>query len=664
MKSLFSSLCALAVGACLILSNQTAALAETLTVQSPDKSVEVAVNLGDQMTYSVTFHGTAVLADSRLGLKFKDQNSFGPVKVVDQMIYPIDQTWTNRLSKQSVYKDKCNALVCVVEEASAPNRLLKLIFRVYNDGIAFRYAIPAQTALNNFVLEADQTEYAFTGDEFAWMSEFPNFNSSQERTFEKKKLSTLKSDAFVICPLVVESAKYCAALTEAELTDWAGAQFAAAEAGNTEGQPATLRIRLTPRKDGNGCVVGKANAQSPWRVILLGEKPVDLINNSGIILNVSAPCAIGDADWIQTGPSSWDWWTEANKVLNTETLKKRIDLAAEMGWKFTTLDDPWYFNSKFQYKPGLKVDTTAGNGNVDIPEAFAYAKSKGIGICLWLHYQDLLECGVEKTFQAYEKWGAAGVKIDFMDSDNQEMVNWIADVTKLGAKYHLLVNFHGMYKPTGLQRAYPNQITREGVRGNEYNKFSDGVPTTHQTTLPFTRFLCGPADYTPGGFHNRHLDTFVKQVKMQDPPCQEIGTRAHGLALCCLFDSPLMTLCDDPSAYAGQPGLEFLKDLPSVWDETTALDGAIGQFLIQVRRKADKFYLGAITNEQPRQNKVALSFLKPNCSYKAQLFADVPESAQDAEKVAVKTIEVKSTDVLELDMVRDGGFAAIFTPIE
>ncbi len=662
MKSLLNCFWATAVGCCAVLFNPSLARCETLTVQSPDQSVKVDVKLGDQMTYNLTYHGNAVLSDSKLGLKFKGQDTFSAVQVLESKITPVDQTWTTRFSKQSVYQDKCNELTVSVEEKSAPKRLLNLVFRVYNDGIAFRYVVPEQQQLNKFVLEADQTEYTFPADEFAWMSVFNHFNSSQEQTFEKQKLSSITPKSFVICPLVVETEKYCAAITEAELTDWSGAQFTACEKGNAENGTVTLKTLLTPRRDRNGCVVGQANAQSPWRVILLGEKPIDLINNSGIILNVSAPCALEDTSWIEPGVSSWDWWPVANKDLSTETLKKRIDFSAQMGWKYTTVDDPWYFNSKFQRKPGMKVDTTAGNDKVDIQEALAYAKSKGVRIFLWLHYQDILECGVEKTFQAYEKWGAAGVKIDFMDCDHQEMVNWIADVTKLGAKYHLMVNFHGMYKPTGLQRAYPNQITREAVRGNEYNKFTSGVTTTHQTTIPFTRFLCGPGDYTPGGFRNRHLDTFTKQHQMRTPPCQEIGTRAHALALCCLYDSPLMTLCDDPSAYQGQPGVEFLKNLPSVWEQTQALDGKIGEYLVQIRRTGETFYLGAITNQQPRKTSVSLSFLKPGCVYQAQLFSDVPESAQDAEKIAVKTVEVKSTDVLELDMVRDGGFCAIFQP--
>ena len=627
----------------------------TFVLSSPSKNVTVNIRDGETLTYDVTLNGKTVLAPSKLGLTFKDQPAFGPMQVQKMTGRDVDETWENRFSKRRIYRDHCKEATIQLVETVGLRRTLTLVVRVYDDGLAFRYMIPEQEHIGDFVLLSDDTQFAFTGDWRCWASDYPSFNSSHENEFPEMKLSGLSEDSHAVCPLVVQGDFGYAALTEAELTRWAGANFAHADGENT------LKIRLTPRADGNGCVVRCAPAASPWRVILLGEKPVDLVNNSGIVLNVSAPCVLEDTDWIQTGASSWDWWSEGNIVLNTDTLKERIDLAAEMGWKFTTLDDPWYFNSMFQRKPGLVVDTTRGCGTIALEEAFAYAKSRGIGICLWMHYNDVNYCGREKTFIEYEKWGASGVKIDFMNADDQETVEWIAETTALAAKHRLVVNYHGMYKGTGMERAYPNQITREGILGTEYNKFSTRVTTRHCATLPFTRWLVGPGDFTPGGFLNVQPENFKMQEKLSVPPCMEQGTRAHALAMCLITDSPILTICDAPKHYANQPGLEFLRNIPAVWDETRALDGAVGEYYVVARRSGKTFYASAITNENPREITLKLDFLSPGVTYTAAIYADAPESSEDAAKIQISRQNVTSADTLNLPMVRNGGWNAVFT---
>lgn len=638
---------------------------EVKTLSSPSGNVRMAVSVGEKLTWSLTYDGKTVLSPSNLGLTFKNAPALGEMKVADCTVKTINETWSNPLSKKSVYVNHCAEMELKTVETNAPYRELILVFRAYDDGVALRYVVPEQSALPGaFVLTSDDTQFSFTGDWTCWASDQKQFNTSQEKEFPAMKLSDVSEDSFMICPLVVSGDFGYCALLESDLLKWAGAQFAAAP-GNKAGEPCALAVRLTPRKDGNGCVMRETGAKSPWRVVTLGKTPADLVNNSGIVLNCATPCVLEDASWVEAGASSWDWWSEGNLVLNTETLKSRIDLAAENGWKFTTLDDPWYFNSKFQFKPEYLTDTASGCGTIDLPEAFAYAKSKGVKIFLWMHYQDFDFCGHERTFTAYEKWGAAGMKIDFMDSDNQERVEWIEDVVKNAAKHHLMINFHGMYKPTGMERTYPNQITREGILGNEYNKFSGKITSEHCATLPFTRWLCGPGDFTPGGFVNRQPEHFYTQKNLRTPTCCEQGTRAHALAMCLITDSPCLTICDSPQNYAGQPGFSFLKGIPAVWDETVALDGEIGKYYLHYRRSGDKFYVGAITNAEARELSLKLDFLKPGKTYVAQIFCDTPQSTgteeKDAEKIAEITKEVTSTDALTIQMVRNGGWTAIFT---
>lgn len=642
--------------------------AEVKTLESPSGTVKVNVSVGEKLTYELTFDGKTVLKPSNLGMTFKDAPALGAMKVTDCSTQTINETWTNRFSKKSTYANHCNEMTLKVAETAAPNRELTVIFRAYDDGIALRYAVPVQSAFPGaFVVASDDTQFAFTGDLTCWASDHKRFNTAHEEEFREMKLSAITDQSCCVCPLVVTGEFGYCALMESDLLKWAGAQYAAVAGGNQPNQPATIAIRLTPRADGNGCVLRETGAQSPWRVITLGKKAVDLVNNSGIILNCATPCVLEDTSWVRAGASSWDWWSEGNLVLNNETFKARVDLASENGWAFTTLDDPWYFNSKFQFKPELLTDTARGCGTINMDEAFQYAASKNVGVFLWMHYQDFDFCGHERTFTQYEKWGAAGMKIDFMNSDNQERVEWIEDVVKNAAKHHLMINFHGMFKPTGMERTYPNHITREGILGNEFNKFSKRIDSTHTATLPFTRFLCGPGDFTPGGFINRQPENFYTQTvkHLCLPTADEQGTRAHALAMCLITDSPCLTICDKPENYAGQPGFAFLKNIPAVWDETSAVDGEVGKFFLVRRRSGDKFYASAITNADARELTLKLDFLKPGKTYVAQIFCDVPESGgtgeKDAEKIAEVVKEVTSADALTVKMVRNGGWNVILT---
>ena len=618
-------------------------------ITSPNGAVKIVVTQNESSpTYSVSFNGAAVLNESKTGLKFKDVDPGAGWSFIGTSESSRNETWTNRFGKKSQYVDHYNQITLVYANADMEFRY---VFRAYDDAAAFRYEILLKKE-QTCVVEEDLTQYSFPADFDVWTSNQGRFYTDQQQFFVKGKLSQIKEDAFDACPVVVETPDFCAAITEAALVDWAGAQFASAKLGST-----TLKTRLSPRKDKNGCVVVTKSTPSPWRVVLLGKTPVDLVNNSGAVLNLNPRCQIEDTSWIKPGASAWDWWSNGNKGMNTQTTIDRIDMAAAMGWKYMTIDDPWYCSWKMKNRIGCDIDTLQSTSAVDMPAIIAHAKEKGVGIFLWVESQDLQLCGVEKTFQQYEKWGVAGCKIDHMNADDQETVNWINNTLALAAKYHLMVNFHGIYKPTGIERTYPNLVTVEAVRGNEMGKSS--TDSAHTATLPFTRYLCGFGDYTPGGMLNRQPEKYSKTR-----PTQVVGTRAHELALCVLYDSPITTLCDTPEHYRGAAGVEILKNLPTVWDETTALDGAIGEFFVQTRRTGSVYYAAAITDANARQYKLNLSFLAPGKTYSAMIVKDVPDSAKDAEKAAVETIDVTAETTLTIDMVRNGGWVARFTEKE
>ncbi|MBR5160881.1 MAG: glycoside hydrolase family 97 protein, partial [Thermoguttaceae bacterium] len=607
------------------------AAAPQSVVTSPNGAVKIVVTQNESSpTYSVSFNGAAVLNESKTGLKFKDVDPGSGWSFVGTSESAQNETWTNRFGKKSQYVDHYNQITLVYANAEMEFRY---VFRAYDDAAAFRYEILLKKE-QTYVVEEDLTQYSFPADFDVWTSNQGRFYTDQQQFFVKGKLSQIKEDAFDACPVVVETPEFCAAITEAALVDWAGAQFASAKLGST-----TLKTRLSPRKDKNGCVVVTKSTPSPWRVVLLGKTPVDLVNNSGAVLNLNPRCQIEDTSWIKPGASAWDWWSNGNKGMNTQTTIDRVDMAAEMGWKYMTIDDPWYCSWKMKNRIGCDIDTLQSTSAVDMPAIIAHAKEKGVGIFLWVESQDLQLCGVEKTFEQYEKWGVAGCKIDHMNADDQETVNWINNTLALAAKYHLMVNFHGIYKPTGIERTYPNLVTVEAVRGNEMGKSS--TDSAHTATLPFTRYLCGFGDYTPGGMLNRQPEKYSKTR-----PTQVVGTRAHELALCVLYDSPITTLCDTPEHYRGAAGVEILRNLPTVWDETTALDGAIGEFFVQTRRIDSVYYAAAITDANARQYKLNLSFLAPGKTYSALIVKDVPDSAKDAEKAAVETIDVTADTTL------------------
>ena len=424
--------------------------------------------------------------------------------------------------------------------------------------------------------------------------------------------------------------------------------------GNSASSDTSLVTRLAPRKDGPGLVRASAPCKSPWRVLLLGEKAGDLIE-SDMVLNLNEPNVLGDASWVVPGKCAWDHWWSAEVKMDTPTQKEYIQFAADMGFPYQLVDWQWYgaFNTP-------TADITKVNPNVDMPELLRFAKERNVRLFVWLHSNDvnrfLTEGQLDDVFTLYNKWGLAGVKIDFMDRDDQEMVNWYHTIIKLAAKHKLMVDFHGAYKPTGTMRTYPNQITREGVMGEEYDKSSNRVTPEHDCTLPFTRMLAGPMDYTPGGFLNRSRDRW-----RQTTPTQVQGTRCHELAKFVIFDSPLTVLCDHPDNYRNQPGLEFLKVVPTVWDDTRIIDGFPGEFILDARRSGKEWFLGGMTNWDSRTVEIPLKFL-PEGRYTAHIFQDAPDADTEAEHLTATTKTVTNKETLKVRMASGGGIAIHFTP--
>jgi alpha-glucosidase len=626
-----------------------------VSVKSPNGTIEMTLRANGPLTYSVSVDGQVLLADSRLGLRFRDGVTLGAnARLAKVERSSSDSTWENKLGKRRMVRDHHQELHASFVEASG--RPFQVIVRAFDDGIGFRYVLPTTTSAQTqeFVLEEEQTQFSFPGNFqcYAGINENTGtknnpigYSGSQESEYKPTPLADLPSDQVRMLPLLVKTPAAWVAVTESDLYDWAGMWVnRATAAGN--GPSVILAARLAPRLDGEGLVKSVFPRRSPWRTILIARQPARLIE-SDLVLNLASPSVLADTSWIKPGIASWDWWSQVTRP-STATFRGFIQFSAEMGWPYALLDAGW--------SSGTNI--LQGSRSVNMDELVALAKERNVRLWLWAHWTSLDRNDTYlQAFPLYEKWGIAGVKIDFMNRDDQEMVNWYEKIVKAAAQHHLMVNYHGAFKPTGMIRTYPNQITREGILGNEYNRWSSRVTPEHKSTLPFTRMLAGPADFTPGGFLNKQLDQFQFNVR----PTQVQGTRCAELALFVCLESPIIHAADHPSHYKDQPGLDFLKIVPTVWDDTRALDGAVGEHVVIARRNGSRWFLGALTDRNPRDIPVKLSFLKSG-SWKLRLWHDAPDSDTNGEHLVIEERVVTSADALTLHLARAGGAVACFEP--
>lgn len=623
------------------------------SVMSPHSVVEAIVEVGDQIIYSVNFKGKPVVTRSVIRFEFRQAPPLGDEMIIlKSSVKEINETWAPVLKRKETILNNCRELTIQLQEKRFPRRMVNLVFRAYDEGLAFRTEFIGSGNKHEHVIAEERVEFNFTADHTIWAANHGHYRSSQENEYFRRKLSDLNDQMVIGLPMTVKVADDCyAAITEANITDYAGMYLKAGYSDNKF----SVRSQLSPlpnEKENGDKVKFKFPHKTPWRVIMLGDAPGRLVE-SEMVMNLNEPCAIADPSWIKPGMAAWDHWWSGEVKMENETIKSYIDLAAEMGWPYQIIDWQWYgeFN-----KPGADITKVAPQLNM--PEILAYAKKKNVRCWLWIYYTDVNRADVEKAFALYESWGIAGVKIDFMDSDDQEMVNWYHRIVKTAAKYHLMVDFHGAYKPDGFRRTYPNLVTREGVLGNEYNKWSLRITPEHIVTLPFTRMLAGPMDFTPGGFLNRTPEKFANGT-----PAQVQGTRAMQLAQFVIFDSPFMVACDSPANYKGQESSEFLKKVKTMWDDTKVLNGLVGEYITMARRSGNEWFIGSMTNSESRTLDVKLDFL-PDGKYKMVAFEDAPDAARNAESTLKSTRTVTKGDVVTLKMAPGGGFAAYLVPVK
>jgi alpha-glucosidase len=533
-----------------------------------------------------------------------------------------------------------------------------LTFRVYNDAVAYRFETALEDAL---VIKSETVAYNFAQDHSLYFPKEDSLQTHCERLYPVVKLSDIPAGQFCSLPALIDINKGPKLLiTEADLKDYAGLYLRGTASPRLEGLLPAVAVKEKQTSDRDVAVSERADYIAktsgrrtfPWRVCVIAQKDTDLLENQ-TVYKLSPPCKLKDTDWIKPGKVAWDWWNACNihgvdfkSGVNTETYKYYIDFAAEYDLEYIILDEGWY-------TLGNLLDVSPG---MDMEELFAYAKKKKVGIILWVVWKTLDDQLIPALDQ-FEAWGAKGIKVDFMQRDDQWMVQYYERVAMEAAKRHLMVDFHGSYSPKGLRRAYPNVISREGVKGLENCKWSRDITPEHCVTLPFTRMVAGPMDFTPGAMVNAQPKNYNAVF---DRP-MSMGTRCQQLAMYVIYESPLQMLSDTPTHYYEQPEcMEFLSRVPSVWDDTMALDAKVADYALVARRSGKTWYIGAMTDGSARELTVDLFFLGKG-RFKADIFQDGPNANRYGEDFKRVTQRVTANDQLTIQLAPGGGWVARLT---
>ncbi len=610
--------------------------------------------------YSVSYRGRPVVLASRLGVDLADGSSLGNDSAIEGVrTRTLHETYTQHPGKRSRVVNHCEETVVSLRERRSPARRWEVVVRAYDDGAALRYRFPAQEGWEGLAIAGERTRFHLPDDAVAHALPLKGYDTSHEARYETRAVAEIPRGWLLGLPLLAELPGVgWLAVAEANLTDYAG-MYLARDAGGG----AVLATRLAPRPgEPEVAVRSGLPHQSPWRVLMVAEK-VERLVESDLGLNLNAPCALEDTSWIQPGKTTFPWWNGfyEEKVpfamgLNTETAKYYIDFCAEAGIPYHSLDGKgdtaWYGGPIVPYRG---ADITKGVEGLDLREVLRYAASKGVKIRLWMNWQ-AAEAHMDRAFPLYREWSVEGVMLDFMDRDDQVMVNFLRRALEKAAENRLTVTLHGVSAPTGLERTYPNLLTSEAVLNLEYDKWDErGVTPDHELTVPFTRMLAGPLDFHQGSLRGVPPDAF--RPRYEAPLV--IGTPCRMLASYVVFQNHLPMVADYPSAYRGHPALTVLAAIPATWDETICLEGHVGESVVMARRHGAEWWVGAMGGREPRMFAVALDFLGAG-RFRAETYRDDPQSAC---RLAQLSEDVAAADVLRVPVASAGGLLIRLSPV-
>ena len=623
-------------------------------LRSPNGRIAVQVRAADRFEYDVALGDRPLLERASLALRLEDR-TLGPAARVTRAVPGSHDSVVEPPVRQKAarLRDHYNELRLEMDGDWA------VVFRAYDHGVAYRF----ETSLPGEVtVAAEEAQFRFAGDFVAYYPEEEGFFSHNERHFLPRALGDLAATNLASIPVVVDAGGPKIAVADADVEDYPGLWLRGTTGRALEAvfPPVVLEEQarndrdVPPVKTADYIARTRGTRAFPWRALAIGARDADLVGNPLFFL-LQSPSRIADASWIVPGKVAWDWWN-ANNIkgvpfragVNTETYKHYIDFAARHGLQYVILDEGWYpLGNLLQSMP-----------DIDVPALAAYGRERNVGVILWAIWKTLDDQLVPAMDQ-FVRWGVKGLKVDFMQRDDQAVVGFYHRVTREAAARKLLVDYHGGIRSALMTRTWPNLITTEGVRGMEWSKWSAHVHPEHDVTLPFTRMVVGPMDYTPGAMLNAVRGNFA--ARHTQPMSQ--GTRAHQLAMYVVFESPLQMLADSPSNYDREPdAMAWLSAVPTVWDETRPLDGRIADYVVVARRSGERWFLGAMTDWTAREVEVDLSFL-PEETYTLEAWADGPNAGRHGEDVQRSTSQVTRASRVRIAMAEGGGWAARLVPV-
>lgn len=635
------------------------------TLQSPDGKLQATIDISKtNIEYSINHGGDLILDKSPISMKLTNGNSFGiDPKLSGTKKRSVDEIIESPVYKKSQVRDNYNELLFKFKGN------YNLIFRAYNEGIAYRFVSELKEP---FIVENEEVNFNFPSNNKAFIpyvrGEFdsfePQFRNPFENVYTYSNLSEWKDKHLAFLPILIESVngkKVC--ITESDLLDYPGMYLYKGDKSNTLSSvyaPYPKVVKQGAYKNLMGIVeerepyIAKCEGQTnfPWRIIIVSENDAQLANND-MVYKLSTPTFVEDISWIKPGKAAWDWWSGWNLYdvdfktgINNETYRYFIDFASKYGIEYLIFDDGWSVDNEadlFKIVPHL-----------DLEGLVKYANSKNVGVILWAGYY-AFDRDMEKACKYFSEMGVKGFKVDYMDRDDQLMVDFHHRAARTAAKYKLLIDFHGTYKPTGLQRTYPNVVSFEGVHGMEQMKWISPEidQVQYDVTIPFIRMIAGPMDYTQGAMRNATRENYrsIHQAGMSQ------GTRCRQIAEYIVFEAPLSMMCDSPSDYIREEECtEFITGIPTVWDNTIVLNGEVAKYVTIARQKGDKWYVGSMTNWDARTLTLDLSFLGEG-EFKAEIFKDGVNAHRVAKDYKKEIIEIPANKKLDIYMAPGGAYA-------
>ena len=634
---------------CLMMAWGSLAFAENYTVDSPDSRITVNVETGTNTTYSVTFNGKMMLNPSPISMTFDNGTVIGR----NMEVKNVERSTQNQVLKP-VVRQKSKQIIDHYNEMVLDAENYKLYFRVYNDGLAYRFHTDFPDSLK--VLN-EEVIYCFPEDYNTLFPEERSMLSAQQPLFKPMKLSEIGTDRFCSTPILIkvdENARIF--ISESDLESYPGMFLRKQGKNELAGKFAAVSLedyktddrQIFPTKRADYIARVNGTRNYPWRAMIVAENDANLITNQ--LIYKLAPEAEGDYSWVRPGKIAWDWYNaliltgvDFKCGINNDTHKYYIDFASKYGIEYVVIDDGW----------SEAWDVTKTIPEINMEELVAYGKKKNVDLILWVSWAPFRE-KIDEAFDKFSQWGIKGIKMDFMNRDDQEMVDFYYEVARKAAARKMLVDFHGAYKPTGWLRTFPNVLTSEGVAGLENHKWGSFVTPKHNVTLPFTRMVAGPMDYTPGAMINFH----EKDHKIWFNLPASVGTRCHQLGMYVVYESPLQMLADSPSNYYREPVcMEFLSQVPVVWDETRVLKASVGEYVVVARRHGDTWYIGGMVGEKGQKFEIDLDFIKGNKTL--TYWEDGVNVDMNANDFARRVQKVKQGDKITITMYDGGGYAAI-----